>query len=122
MSLKLTVADNKKLKALLAKIDKDKSINPAEFLDLRKQADDELEKSSLLAIRDNMRVVRNAADIFSDALKMLLLELRRLDYGMPDKDPVKNAQKEAEKASIRSAIEYQLAYMVKSYQFIFGKL
>ncbi|TFY89910.1 hypothetical protein DYL61_21585 [Pseudomonas nabeulensis] len=121
MSLKLTVTD-KKLKALLAKINKDKKIDPAEFIDLRKQADDEVAKSSLLAVRDNMRIIGNAADILADAMKILYLELRRLDYGVPDKDPVKNAKKDAEKAALKKAVEYQLAYVITSYEFTLGKL
>lgn len=121
MSLKLTVTD-KKLKALLSKINKDKKIDPAEFLDLRAQADAQVASSSLLPVRDNMRIIGNAADILADAIKILYLEARRLDYGVPDKDPAKNAKKDAEKAAFKQAIEYQLAYVIKSYEFTFDKL
>lgn len=121
MSLKLTVTD-KKLKALLAKINKDKKIDVTEFLDLRKQADDEIAKSALLPVRDNLRIISNAADILSDALKILYLELRRLDYGVPDKDPVKNAKKDAEKTALKRAVEFQLAYAIESYRFTLDKL
>lgn len=121
MSLQLSTTDTQ-LSALLAAIDKDKKIDPAEFIKLRQQADDEIAKSALLPVRDNMRIIANAADILADALKILYLELRRLDYGVPDKDPLKNDKKNAEKAAFKRAVEYQLAYVLKSYEFTLDKL
>ncbi|TFY92689.1 hypothetical protein DYL59_01655 [Pseudomonas kairouanensis] len=122
MSLKLTVIDNKALKSLLTKMDKDKNFDIKEFIQLRDFADTAIDSLPLLAIKDNLRVERNAADIFVDGLKMLVLELRRLDFGVPDKDPAKEAQKEVQKAAIRHSIESQIAYMLQSYNFLFGKL
>ena len=121
MSLKLNATDTQ-LNALLAKINNDQKIDPVEFFDLRKQADDEIAKSALLLVRDNVRIIANAADILVDATKILYLELRRLDYGVPDKDPDKNAKKDAEKAALKKAIEYQLAYVIESYAFTLDKL
>lgn len=121
MSLRLIVTD-KKLKTLLLKINRDKRITPVEFIDLRKQADEEVGKNQVLAFNDNLRIIANAADILSDALKMMYLEARRLDFGVPDSDPVKNAKKEAEKAVLKKAVEYQLAYALTSYEYTLDKL
>lgn len=121
MSLRLIVTE-KKLKALLAKFNKDQRMDTLEFIELRKQSDVEVAKSTLPAVQEKMQNIADAADKLVDATKILYLELRRLDYGIPDKDPVKNAKKDAEKAAFKKAVEYQLAYVIKSYEFTLDKL
>lgn len=121
MSLKLTVAD-KQLKALLAKMNKDNKVDLVEYIQLRKQADAVVASNTLLPVRDTMRAICDGTDGLADLFKQLTLELRCLDYGVPDKDPVKNAKKEEEKAGIKKSLEFQLVYLFTAYRMMLDKL
>lgn len=116
MSLTIASTDSE-LDAQIKAILKDGRISPVEFIEFRKRSDDDVAKNKRLALNDNLRIISNAADILADAIKLLTLEARRLDLGVRDNtDPAKNAEKDAEKALLKKAIEAQLAYTVVSYK------
>ncbi|CRM20491.1 hypothetical protein [Pseudomonas fluorescens] len=116
MSLTIASTDSE-LDAQIKAILKDERVSPVEFIEFRKRSDDDVAKNKRLALNDNLRIISNAADILADAIKLLTLEARRLDLGVRDNtDPAKNAEKDAEKALLKKAIEAQLAYTVVSYK------
>lgn len=120
MSLKLVVSDEK-LKAMLAKIDADKRITPVEFSELRKYVDDLASGSVTIHVRDSMRVLCNACDILADIMKILYLELLARDCLVPNKDLAQNAKQRAEMNALFQAVQGQLIYVIKSYDFTLGK-
>jgi len=116
MSLKL-VSEDEDLKMFIERVQSDGSVTPAEFSDIRKKADIEVDNITDESLRQAIKAFQVAADTVAEQLQRLALAARKDKLGVEDsKNPQANVEKKRKKQSLKYAVEFQLAYIVLAYK------